>query len=172
MICGMSSAPEYAPITMLAGSVPDGMRLDFLTQKVVRDTPEEYVRQNLERALVRQYRYPATDCQPEFPIKVGSSRRRVDIAVFRAGEAQTQENIDIIVETKRQDTPQSSRTDGVEQLRSYMAACMNARFGIWTNGEERVCFAKRQTEKRSWLEEIPDIPAYGQTEEEAQRPHK
>ena len=36
-------------------TVPDGFLPDFLTGEHVRDTPEEYVRQNLERALVEQY---------------------------------------------------------------------------------------------------------------------
>jgi hypothetical protein len=48
---------------------------------VVRDTPEEYVRQILEKALVRRYRYDPLDCEPEFPIKVEASRRRVDVTV-------------------------------------------------------------------------------------------
>lgn len=56
-------------------SIPEGKILDFLTRKLVNDTPEEYVRQNIEKALVRQYRYPAEDCEPEFSIKVGSSNK-------------------------------------------------------------------------------------------------
>jgi type I restriction enzyme M protein len=39
------------------GSVPEGKILDFLTGRFFQDTPEEYVRQNIEKALVRQYRY-------------------------------------------------------------------------------------------------------------------
>lgn len=54
-----------APTMTEVGSVPEGRVLDFLTRKAVRDTPEEYVRQNLEKALVRQYRYDPSDCQPE-----------------------------------------------------------------------------------------------------------
>jgi type I restriction enzyme M protein len=168
----MSQAHQFAPVTQITDSVPDGMRLDFLTQRVVRDTPEEYVRQNLEQALVRQYKYQPQDCKPEFPIKVGSSRRRVDIAVFRPNEPQNQQSIDLIIETKRPATPPSSRTDGIEQLRSYMAACINVRYGMWTNGEERVCFAKRQDKNGFSFDEIADIPGYGQTEEQAQRPRK
>ena len=69
------------------GSVPEGRVIDFLTRKDVRDTPEEYVRQNLEKALVRQYRYDPSDCLPEFPLKVGSSRKRADVVVFQPGAA-------------------------------------------------------------------------------------
>ena len=71
-------------------SIPEGKILDFLTRKLVNDTPEEYVRQNIEKALVRQYRYPAEDCEPEFSIKVGSSNKRVDIVVFEEGKPHTE----------------------------------------------------------------------------------
>ncbi len=168
----MTNVPDLAPPVMIAGTVPEGMRVDFLTQQPVRDTPEEYVRQNLERALVRQYKYPADLCLPEFPIRVGSSRRRVDIAVFREGQPQRQENIDIVVETKRGDVARSSRTEGIGQLESYLSACLNARYGMWTNGEDRYCIARRRTPTGDVFEEIPDIPAFGQTEEEAQRPKR
>ena len=169
----MTSMPDVAPLMTVAGSVPDGKRLDFVTGRVVNDTPEEYVRQNPERALVRQYRYDPADCEPEFPIRLGSSRRRVDVAVFRSGQPHTQENVDIVVETKKNGTSRSSRTEGIEQLKSYLAACLNAAYGIWTNGEDRVCVAKRTLGDRSFLiEEIPDIPAAGQTEEDVQRPNR
>jgi Type I restriction enzyme R protein N terminus (HSDR_N) len=69
--------PQVTPV----GSVPEGKVADFLTGTFVNDTPEEYVRQNIEKALVRQYKYAPADCAPEFSIKVGSSRRRVDMVV-------------------------------------------------------------------------------------------
>jgi type I restriction enzyme M protein len=55
--------------------VPDGKVVDFLTGRFFRDTPEEYVRQNIEKALVRQYRYdPATRC-PNCPLKLARPER-------------------------------------------------------------------------------------------------
>ena len=149
------------------------MIADFLTQRHVRDTPEEYVRQNLEKALVRQYKYDPQDCEPEFRIKVGSSRRRVDVAVFTAGSEHRQENAFILVETKRAGTSPGNRTDGVEQLRSYLAACLNARYGLWTNGDEQYCLAKRADGHGGFtFEEIIDVPALGQSETDAQRPRR
>jgi type I restriction enzyme M protein len=47
------------------GSVHDGKVTDFLTSKLVDVTAEEFVRQNLEKALVRQYKYAPKDCEPE-----------------------------------------------------------------------------------------------------------
>ncbi|HEY3713196.1 MAG TPA: N-6 DNA methylase [Jatrophihabitantaceae bacterium] len=160
-------------ITIASGAVPEGKVADFITGAHVRDTPEEYVRQNLEKALVRQYKYPATDCQPEFAIKVGSARKRVDVIVFEPGAAHTQEHALVLVETKRAGTSPGNKTEGVDQLRSYMASCLNARYGIWTNGDEKFCLAKRADGKGGFsFEEIVDIPAYGQSEADAQRPQR
>lgn len=39
------------------------------------------------------------------------------------------------------------RKEGVEQIHSYMAACVNCEFGMWTNGSEWFCF--RPAEFRS-----------------------
>jgi type I restriction enzyme M protein len=92
------------PVTIHIGAVPEGQIADFLTGRHVRDTPEEYVRQNLEKALIRQYKYEPGDSEPEFAIKVGSPRKRVDVIVFQRGSAHTQENAFILVETKRAGT--------------------------------------------------------------------
>ncbi len=165
--------PVPTPSVTPAGSVPDGKVADFLTGTFVNDTPEEYVRQNIEKALVRQYKYAPADCSPEFPIKVGSSRKRVDIVVFGKGVDHTQANAFILIETKRAEVKPSHRTEGVGQLQSYMASCLNAQYGMWTNGTERFCFAKRADAKGGWtFEEIIDIPAFGQTEADAQRPSR
>lgn len=146
---------------------------DFLTGKLVNDTPEEYVRQNLEKALVRQYKYAPKDCEPEFTIKVGSSKKRVDIVVFAQGQEHTQANTYILVETKKADVKPTHRTEGIGQLQSYMASCLNSQYGMWTNGDDRFCYAKRSDGKGGWkFDEIIDIPGFGQTEEDAQRPSR
>ena len=150
--------------------VPDGMIVDFLTGRFFRDTPEEYVRQNIEKALVRQYRYDPADATPEFPIKVGSARKRVDVIIFKPGVEHLQQNAWLLVETKSADTKPSNAKEGIGQLQSYMAACVNCEYGLWTNGDDRFCFAKRTTKTAHHFDEIIDIPAIGQTEIDAQRP--
>ncbi|MET8230816.1 N-6 DNA methylase [Micromonospora sp. NPDC005298] len=167
------SASIAPPVTIRTGTVPEGKVADFLTGRHLRDTPEEYVRQNLEKALVRQYKYDARDCAPEFAVKVGSSRKRVDVVVFLPGATHAQENAFILVETKRAGVSPASRTDGIDQLRSYLAACLNAKYGLWTNGDEQYCLAKRADGAGGFtFEEIIDIPALGQSEEDAQRPQR
>ncbi|SMY04043.1 type I restriction enzyme M protein [Brevibacterium antiquum CNRZ 918] len=170
----MSIAPPVvSPSVVPVGSVPDGKVSDFLTGKFVNDTPEEYVRQNIEKALVRQYRYAPSDCASEFSIRVGSSRRRVDIMVFDKGTDHTQANAYILVETKKADIKPTHKSEGIGQLQSYMASCLNAQYGMWTNGTDRFCFAKRDDGKGGWFfEDIIDIPAFGQAEADAQRPKR
>lgn len=161
------------PTVQTVGSVPEGEVADFLTGVFVRDTPEEYVRQNIEKALVRQYKYSPKDCAPEFSIRVGSSKKRVDIVVFNPGPEHTQANAYILVETKKGDIKPTNRAEGVGQLQSYMAACLNAQYGMWTNGDDRFCYAKRRDNRGGWtFDEIIDVPAFGQTEEDAQRPKR
>lgn len=159
----MADSPFAPTVQVAAGTVPEGKIADFLTGRHVNDTPEEYVRQNLEKALVRQYRFAPGDCQPEFTIRVGSARKRVDVAIFPPGRAHAQEHIHVIVETKRAGTSATSREHGIGQLQSYMAACLNARYGIWTNGDDKFTFAKRtDPDGTHHFEEIIDIPAVGQ----------
>jgi type I restriction enzyme M protein len=160
-------APSIQPAPQ---GVPDGMVVDFLTGRFFRDTPEEYVRQNIEKAVVRQYQYDPADAAPEFPIKVGSSRKRVDIVIFKPGVEHIQQNAWLLVETKSADTKPSNAKEGVAQLQSYMAACVNCEYGLWTNGDDRFCYAKRTTKSEHRFEEIIDIPSIGQTEIDAQRP--
>ena len=153
-------------------SVPEGKRLDFITKRFVNDTPEEYVRQNIEKALIRQYKYAVEDCRPEVSIKVGSSSKRVDLVVFEQGQPHRQEYAYILIETKKAKTNPNGKKDGIEQLKSYMAACLNAKYGLWSNGDERYCFAKREVNGKFTYDEIPEIPSAGQTEQEIFRPQR
>ena len=41
---------------------------------------------------------------------------------------------------------------------------------MWTNGLERFCFRKVIKDGQIIYEEIPDLPSYGQTGEDAERP--
>jgi len=163
----------HAPsVEITVGTIPDSKVIDFLTGQPVNDTAEEYVRQNIEKALVRQYQYNPAICLPEFPIKVGSGKpKRVDIAVFRSPqESLIQEHAFLLVETKRAGANPTAKKDGIEQLKSYMSACLNAKYGLWTNGEDRFVIAKRI--EPNDFEPIVDIPIFGQSEEEAQRPKR
>lgn len=110
--------------------------------------------------------------EPEYRIKVGSATKRVDIAIFHEAAVHAQENIYIVVECKQPGTNPHNKRDGIEQCKSYVAACVNAKYGLWTNGEDRYVFAKRQNRGHFGFDEIVEIPAYRQREEDAQRPER
>jgi len=153
--------------------VQQGKLLDFVDQSTQRDeTPEEYVRQEIAKSLVREYSYPRHDIAVEFTIRLGTRKPRADLVVFYSGEKHVVENASIIVECKAPKIKPSAHENGVEQLKSYMLACPQALYGMWTNGLERYCYKQVELpQKRREIVDVPDIPAFGQSEEDADRPH-
>jgi type I restriction enzyme M protein len=151
--------------------VQQGKRLDFIDGVTQRDeTPEEYVRQEIAKSLVREYGFPKRDIAVEFTISIGSRKPRVDLAVFFGGSGHNQENARLIVECKAATVKPADKKEGVGQLHSYMSACPNARHGMWTNGVERFCYRKTEREGKVEFEETPDIPSFGQDEAAADCP--
>jgi type I restriction enzyme M protein len=147
--------------------VPQGKVVDFVDGKLRNETPEEYVRQEIEKSIVREYQYPREEIEVEFRIKMGSSRKRVDLAIFPEGEAHSPDRVWAIIECKAEDVPPTHKKEGVEQLKTYLAACIRAQFGMWTNGRERVCL--RKTEDLDFVE-VVDLPVKGKSLDEAERP--
>ncbi len=158
--------PSLRAVIVEQGKILD--YIDGVTQR--QETPEEYVRQEIAKSLVREYRYAKRDIAVEFSIRLGSRKPRVDLCVFPEGEEHQQQHIFSIIECKAQSIPSSHRKEGVGQLKSYLAACPNAVYGMWTNGLERHCYRRSETRGRIEYDEIPDIPAFGQTYDEAERP--
>lgn len=81
------------PPTIEAIVIPDGYISDYIDGKFRKDTPEEYVRQNIEKRLVNEHKYRREQISVEFSIKIGSGRKRVDLVVFPEGIDKKQENI-------------------------------------------------------------------------------
>lgn len=157
-------------MSKLVATLPDGKVCDFIDQKIRNDTPEEYVRQNIERRLVLELGYLLEQIEVEYPIKQGSKTVRVDLAIFRDGDQHTQENIWIIIECKKDSVSPSASKDGVEQLRSYMAACDNSEWGMWTNGKKKIVLRRIRTDEGIEYEEPNDIPSKNGDIEEVDRP--
>jgi type I restriction enzyme M protein len=152
---------DVGAATAALKAIPDGKVVDFASGRLLDDTPEEYVRQNVEMSLVLEYSYPRDQVEVEFRIKVGSGTKRVDLALFEPGAAHTQDNIQTIVETKREGTKRDDKSDGVGQLKSYMAACLNCQHGMWTNGVDRDCFYKSSDRGGHSFIDAIDIPVQG-----------
>jgi len=141
--------------------IPSGKLRCFITEDLRPDTPEEHVRQRIARSLVEDYNYEKTDIGIEFGVQQGSSKKRVDIAIFPPKSEHRQENIKIIVECKCEAIRPTDRDNGVEQLKSYLSVCTNARYGLWIGSElqvwERVIAASGKVE----FEPATDIPRFG-----------
>jgi len=134
----------------------------FIKGILRKDTPEERVRQDVARSLVEEYGYEKKDIDIEFSIKMGSLRKAVDIVIFDKNLEHKQSNIQIIIEVKQEDINPSDSKEGIEQLKSYVSACMNTKFALWI-GIERLAFKVIEREQLREIESIPDIPKKGET---------
>lgn len=167
----MGTTSNQTTATKLAIIVQQGRVLDFIDGKTQRpETPEEYVRQEIAKSLVREYGYEKTDIEVEFTVRVGSRKPRADLVIFPPATAHTQDRALIIVECKASKVKSADKTDGVGQLQSYMAACPNVTYGMWTNGIERFCYRRVVKDGIVHTEDVPDLPECGRGEEDADRP--
>jgi type I restriction enzyme M protein len=148
---------EYKPTEELEAK--EGYVRDFLTNRLTRLTPEEQVRQIMLMRLIQEFEYPKDWIKTEFGIQKGSKRiGPADIVVFKDEKSKDQENIWIIVETKRKE-----RSDGIEQLKSYLAPCLNAKFGIWFNGNDITYIEVVREGDKFKFKDVLKIPKCGET---------
>ena len=119
--------------------VPPGKVVDFIDGTLREYTPEEYVRQETLKQLVRELGYGPQTIVVEWSLKMGAKRHRADIAVFPDGldpAERTQDRALILVECKKRGTSPQDKREGIEQLYSYIAACPGVELGMWTNGTD------------------------------------
>ena len=157
-------------MSKLLATLPDGKVCDFIDQKIRNDTPEEYVRQNIERRLVLELGYLPEQIEVEFPVKEGSKTVRLDLAIFKEGDPHDRDHVWIIIECKKESVPPSASKDGVGQLKSYMSFCDNSEWGMWTNGRKKTVLRRIRTEEGIEYEEPNDIPSKDGNIEEVDRP--
>lgn len=157
-------------MNVVAFIVPQGKIVDFINGTLRKETPEEYVRQEIEKSLVREYKYPREEIAVEFGIKFGVKRKRADLVVFPEGMAHKQEHAWAIIECKAPNISPNNKEEGVDQLKAYLAASVSAEFGMWTNGQDRLCFRKVSKQRGHEFAEINDIPVKGKSLEDTERP--
>lgn len=154
--------------------IPDGKIADYIDGKFRNDTPEEYVRQTVEKRLVNEHKYKPEQIRVEQSIKIGSRKPRVDIAIFEKDCTDfSQENIKIIIECKKETIEARNSKDGVEQLKSYMAASTNCEWGMWTNSREKIVY-KKYTDSKGVIQfmDYNDIPSSDGNLDEVNRPKR
>lgn len=100
--------------------VPEGKIRDYIDGTIRKDTPEEYVRQTVEKRLVIEHKYPKQRIAVEYPIKMGDGKKRADIVIFSekatAEDLQDQQNIVLIIECKKESVKPTDKGEGVSQL--------------------------------------------------------
>lgn len=140
--------------------IPPGKIECYITGRLRNDTPEEQVRQRVARSLVEEYGYSRKeDIELDYRISVGSKKLPTDVAVFYDNKPHKQENIYVLVETKSE---KIKSTEGVDQLKSYMGACLNCTFGLWTNGKDKVFIRKvNRSSGEQEYSPVIDIPQKG-----------
>jgi type I restriction enzyme M protein len=155
----------------LALIVQQGKVLDFIDGNTQREeTPEEYVRQEIAKSLIREYGYAKKDVSVEFVLRVGSRKPRADLVIFTPDAEHGQDKALIVVECKAQSVKSNDRKEGVGQLHSYLAVCPNSMFGMWTNGIERYCYRKVIVDGHISYEEVADLPGFGENPDDVERP--
>ncbi len=165
------SPPDGGGAKPTAVIVQQGKVLDYLdgiTQRA--DTPEEHVRQEMAKSLVREYRFPKADIGVEFVLQLGTRKPRADLVVFLPGKPHTQDHARIIVECKAPKVKITDKDQGIGQLKSYLDACPNTAFGMWINGVDRLCLRRVERDGTKFWEEVPDLPQFGREDETDDRP--
>lgn len=148
----------------ISSVLPEGKIIDFIDKKIRKDTPEEYVRQNIELRLVKELKYKTSQINIEYTLTTGSKKPRADIVLFKEKDLHNQDNVWMIIECKNEKIKSTDRKDGIGQLKSYMSSCPNCEWGMWTNSIEKIVFRKLfdDSEKKFIFEEYNDIPSANQ----------
>lgn len=157
--------------------IPEGKIRDYVDGTIRPDTPEEYVRQTVEKRLVNEHKYAKERIAIEYNIQMGAGKKRADIVIFPEGtteeEKKDQQRISIIIECKKESVKPTDKDNGVEQLKTYMSACNNCEWGMWTNGLHKTVFRKIVDEKGNFVwDEYNDIPSADGTTDENERPNR
>ncbi len=154
--------------------IPEGKICDYIDGKFRNDTPEEYVRQTIEKRLVNEHKYAPSQIKIEFTLQVGSNKPRADIVIWERGASeQTQGTIKLIIECKKETVDARNAKDGIAQLQSYMSVCPNCEWGMWTNSIQKFVFKKCIDEAGNInFMEYNDIPSADGNLDDVNRPSR
>jgi len=149
-------------------SLKEGMIPDYITQDPVKETPKEKVLQEIARALIFEYQIAPESMERNYGINVEGKRKKVDIAIFEAGQAHVEENLRRVVVcrpepsqgkkgvTKIRDYKQADAD--LEDLKGFMIAVEGCEWGLWTNGLERFFVRKHKKRFETLFDPYGDWP--------------
>jgi hypothetical protein len=121
---------------------------DEIRKKYLVLTPEEWVRQNFVRFLVKDMNYPASLIAMEIGLKYNQLRKRADILIYDKQGAAL-----LMVECKAPEVKISQ--DAFDQVARYNMA-FKVKYLVVTNGLHHFCCRMNYTDKSyEYLEMIP-----------------
>lgn len=124
---------------------------DPLRKKYLTLTPEEWVRQNFTRYLIREHHYPSSLIKFEAPLKLNTLQKYADVLVYdKKGKPF------LIVECK---APTVKITqDAFDQAARYNLV-LKVPYLIITNGMQHYCcHINHNNKKHSFINDIPPYP--------------
>lgn len=116
----------------------------FIRRELAGGGPEKKVVRELVRRLTGELGYSVDQLRAELPVRIGYFNGRVDLAVFAPGDSHGQERARVFIECKREGVRGKSFQAAVEQLKSYMSASANVRFGVAYSGDQCIVLEKMQ----------------------------
>ena len=128
------------------------MLLDYISGEAIKDTAKEQVRQRIARALFHEYGISLDDMERDFRMIVDGRRRKLDLAIFEAGQPHEVEHVRRMVVCQKEpprtkkgafkmrDHEQAKKEFGL--LHAAMTEAPSCRWGLWTNGLELFFFDK------------------------------
>ena len=140
--------PEYS--FRIKTVVGKSLIFDSLRKKVVRLTPEEWVRQNFVQFLLNEKMYSLALMTVEALVKVNNNPQRADLVVF-----DRQGNPTMVVEFKAPEVKISQQT--FDQIVRYNMQ-LKVKFLIVSNGMDHFCCSINYSDNSyAYLPEIPDF---------------
>jgi len=76
-------------------SIPEGKLRDYIDGTIRPDTPEEYVRQTVEKRLINEHKYLKDQIKIEYGIQMGSGKKRADIVIFNTDATEEEKKTNI-----------------------------------------------------------------------------
>lgn len=155
-------------------TIPEGYIADYIDGKFRKDTPEEYVRQTIEKRLVNEHKYQPSQINVEYTLQVGSNKPRADIVIWeKEASEKSQATVKLIIECKKETVDARNAKDGIGQLQSYMSVCPNCEWGMWTNSIQKYVFRKyKDAHGQIAFMEYNDIPSADGNLDDINRPSR
>lgn len=145
-------------------TIPVGYTLDYISNKQIKETSKELVRQRVVRALIHEYGFSPEDMQNDFSV---SGHKKVDVAIFHHGQEHTADNLSRAVICRPEpnvgkkvvsmrDFAQASKD--LEVIENIMGEVDSLQYGLWTNGLEFFFLEKEQKRFEVKYNPIGDWP--------------